>query len=138
VSSGEDGRVSRERRALQDAKEAAGLLRLLERACNGPAKPLGSTFEPFRDGLGDILQSAARLLGPNDRMSSTIKYLQLEFDTADEISFDLVQENISLISLVAGALELRFNLQPGGGYGGQGGYGFSITQFPQDEYPKII
>jgi hypothetical protein len=68
-------------------------------------------------------------------MSSTIGYLQLEFNAAEEISFDLVQQNLGLMALVARALELRFNLQSGGGYGG---YGFCITEIPQDQRPKII
>lgn len=135
MSPGEDERVSRERRALQDAKEAAGLLHTLEGLCNSPVKHPDSTLEPFRDGLEDILETAARLLGPNDRMSSTIGHLQREFGTPAEISLDLVQRNLPLISLVARALDLRFDLQPGGGQGGQS---FSMNQFPQDECPRII
>ena len=135
MSSGEGERVSRERRALQDAKEAAGLLHLLEQLCNSPVKHPDSTFEPFRGGIEDILETAARLLGPNDRMSSTIEHLQREFGTPAEIDFDLVQRNLPLITLVAGALELRFGLQPGGGPGGQG---YSIHQLPLDEYLRII
>jgi hypothetical protein len=135
VSPGEDERVSRERRDLQDAREAAGLLHLLEELCNSPVKHPDSTLEPFRDGLEDILETAERLLGPNDRMSSTIEHLQREFGTPAEISIDLVQQNLPLIKLVAGALRLRFGLQPGGGQGGQ--Y-FSIDQFLQGGCPRII
>jgi hypothetical protein len=135
LSSGEDDLIAREARALNDAREAAGLLRELERICGGPAKESRSTLEPFRDGLEDTLETAARLLGTGDRMSRTISYLQLVFSTAEEISFDLVHQNIGLLALVAGALELRFNIRPGGGYGG---CGFTVSEITGDRNLKAI
>jgi len=73
VSPGEDERVSRERRELQDANEASGFLHLLEKLCENPSKYPESTLEPFRSGLEDILEIAARVLGPDDRMSPAIE-----------------------------------------------------------------
>lgn len=110
-------------------------MHVLERLSENPSKYPESTLEPFRSKLDDILETAARVLGPDDSMLPTIEYLKQEFGTPAEISLNLVHRNLPLISLVAGALDLRFNLQPGGGQGGQG---FSISQFPQNEYTRII
>lgn len=119
----------------QEAKEAAGILRELEKWCTDPTKQINPQLEPIRSMLESKLRIAEALLGENDDAGTLLDHLRLQFGRTEEINIDLIQSNIVFIALVARALEERFNLQPGGGGGDTK---FSTTNYLQVEWPKMI
>jgi hypothetical protein len=119
----------------QEAQDAAGILRELERWCGDSTKQLNPQLEPIRGLLDSKLRIAETLLGPNDDISSTINHLRFQFGRAEEFDIELIQRNIIFMALVARALEERFHLRSGGGYGDSN---FSITGVPQILRPKAI
>jgi hypothetical protein len=130
-----DDRGRQEAHDRQEAKEAWGILRELEKWCADPTKQINPQLEPIRGMLESKLRIAETLLGENDDMGNLLNHLRLQFGRSEEINIDLIQSNIVFIALVARALEERFNLQPGGG-GGDTKY--STSDFLQVEWPKII
>jgi hypothetical protein len=130
--SSEDDLVSQELRDRQEAKEAVGLLRELERQCADAENQPDANLEPIRATVEIKLRKAADLLGQGHDHISIIDHLKLQFGAADEINYQLIRQNKVYLVLVARALEDRFNLGPAGGYGG---YGFSIIQAPQVKLP---
>lgn len=108
----------------QEAMEVAGLLRELEQKCADPHKRADALRGPIRSMLNECLRTAIRLLGRHHRVMPVIDELLVLLVAAEEINLDMVQEDSSYI---ARALEDRFHLRAGGGYGHAG---FSISQFP--------
>lgn len=131
--SSDDDLVAKELLDRQEAKEAVGLLRELERLCANEIDQPEVSLEPIRSALDSKLRKAAILLGGHD-YTSIVDHLKLQFSTADEINLNLIRQNIVYIALVARALEDRFNL---GSSGGPGGYSFSIIHSPQVKWWTI-
>jgi hypothetical protein len=122
VSSNDD--LVSEEALRQEAIEVAGLLRELEQKCADPHKRTEALRGPIRSMLNDCLRTAVRLLGKHHRVVPVIDELLILLVAAEEINLDMVQEDSAYI---ARALEDRFHLRAGGGYGH---VGLSISQFP--------
>lgn len=108
----------------QVAREVAGLLREVERKCADPDRRADVLRGSVRSMLNDCLHTATDLLGEKSRVMPVIDELLVLIVTEEEINLDMVQEDSAY---VARALEDRFQLRAGGGYGGAG---FSINRFP--------
>lgn len=127
--SSDDDLVARELRDRQEAIEAAGQLRELERLCVNGADQPEADLDSMRALITIKLQKAAILLGEGSDYTSVIDYLQLLFRPEDgHINYQLIQQNVAQIRAVARALEDRFQLGSGGG---PGGYNFSISEQPR-------
>ena len=131
--SSDDDLVS-EARAYQAAMEVVGLLRELQDVCGDPARHY-PVPEPIRNLLDGKLLEAIDLLAPDESMKPTIENLRLEFSAAGEMNCELVRQNMVSIAVIARALEGRFSLRGGGGYGS---CGFSIARLPQVQQSEGI
>jgi hypothetical protein len=125
VSSNDD--LVSEEALRQDAREVAGLLREIERKCADPDRRADALRGPVRSMLNDCLHTAISLLGKKSRVMPVIDELLVLLVSEEEINLDMVQEDSAY---VARALEDRFQLGAGRGYGGAG---FSVNNF-QLEY----
>ncbi len=126
MSSGDDLKA-KERRALQEAKEAVGFFGVLEQQCANAADQPEADLGPMRSAVIKKLEKAEALLGNGSDTAAIIDHLRIVFTTADEINYRLVLQNRMHIALVAQALKDRFGL---GSAGGPGGASFSISERP--------
>jgi hypothetical protein len=126
VSSGDDLQA-KERRALQEAREAVGLFGVLEQQCANAADQPEADLGPMRSAVIKKLEKAETLLGEGSDSAAIIDHLKIVFSTADEIDYRLILQNRMHIALVAQALKDRFGL---GSAGGPGGASFSISERP--------
>ena len=126
MSSGDDLQA-KERRALQEAREAVGLFGVLEQQCANAADQPEADLEPMRSAVIKKLEKAEALLGEGSDSAAIIDHLKIVFSTADEINYQLILQNRMHIALVAQALKDRFGL---GSAGGPGGASFSISEHP--------
>ena len=126
MSSGDDLKA-KERRALQEAKEAVGFFGVLEQQCANAADQPEADLGPMRSAVIKKLEKAETLLGNGSDTAAIIDHLRIVFTTADEINYRLVLQNRMHIALVAQALKDRFGL---GSAGGPGGASFSISERP--------
>lgn len=129
--SSDDDLVAKELRDRQEATEAVGTLRELERHCANATDLPEANLDPMRAVIDRKLQKAASLLGEGSDYISVIDYLGLLFREADHITYELIRQNVAHIAVVARALEDRFNL---GSAGGPGGYNFSISDHPRVQW----
>ena len=126
MSSGDDLQA-KERRALQEAREAVGLFGVLEQQCANAADQPEADLGPMRSAVIKKLEKAEALLGEGSDSAAIIDHLKIVFSTADEINYRLILQNRMHIALVAQALKDRFGL---GSAGGPGGASFSISERP--------
>jgi hypothetical protein len=126
--SSDDDPARNERRDLQEAKEAVGLFGVLIGQSAAMADQPEMILGPLLSALDSKLEKAATLLGEGSDFLEMIEHLRLVFSTAEEINFQLIQQNKLYIALVAQALKDRFNLDSGGG---PGAYNFSIAEQPR-------
>ena len=126
MSSGDDLQA-KERRALQEAREAVGLFDVLERQCANAADQPEADLGPMRSAVIKKLEKAEALLGEGSDSAAIIDHLKIVFRTADEINYRLILQNRMYIALLAQALKDRFGLGPAGG---PGGASFSISERP--------
>jgi len=124
VSSNDDP-MSQELRALQEALEVVRFLRELQRQYANPDKRGDALRGPIRTVLEGYLRTTVELLGNDHQIMPVIDELLGPLVAGEEVNLDILQEDSGYI---AGALETRFHLGSGGGYGG---HGFSISQFPK-------
>lgn len=126
MSSGDDLQA-KERRALQEAREAVGFFGVLDQQCANAADQPETDLGPMRSAVVKKLRKAETLLGKGSDSAAIIEHLIIEFGMADEINYRLILQNRMHIALVAQALKDRFGL---GSAGGPGGASFSISERP--------
>ena len=91
--SSDDDLVAKELRDRQEATEAVGTLRELERHCANATDLPEANLDPMRAVIDRKLQRAASLLGEGSDYISVIDYLRLLFREAEKSPSALVLES---------------------------------------------